>query len=95
MTGAMTKVMQKQVIVSGSGSRDLLLIILDPIVSLEWLKRDIRECTVCVVHSIQPLPFYFGLLLLVRQLCSEQVLFLAASVCASVRRKSRKLLVGN
>jgi len=30
-----------------------------------------------------------------RQLCCEQVLFLAASVCASVCTKSRKLLVGN
>jgi len=29
------------------------------------------------------------------QLCCKQVLFLAASVCVSVRTKSRKLLVGN
>jgi len=30
-----------------------------------------------------------------RQLCCEQVLFLVASVCASIHRKSRKLLLKN
>jgi len=35
----------------------------------EWLKLDTSVCAFCVVHSVQPLPNYFGLLFLVILAC--------------------------
>jgi len=55
---AVIKTMQQQVI--GGQWRDLILF-LDPLVSLKWLKLDIPARAVCVVHSMQPLPNYFVL----------------------------------
>jgi len=48
---------------SGSGSRDYTFDFADPFVSLECPKLDTPARAVCVVHSMQPLPNYFGLLL--------------------------------
>jgi len=44
----------------GMGSRDLLLIFLDLLIFPKWLKLDTSARAVRVVHSMQPLPNYFG-----------------------------------
>jgi len=56
---------------------------------LEHLARR-RSCKTKVLMTCAVVLCY-----LTRQLCSEQVLFLAAFVCLSVRTKSPKLLIRN
>jgi len=52
------------------GSRDLLLNSAPAYISQEWLQLESPVHAVCAVHSMQPLPNYFGVLFWLFCLCS-------------------------
>jgi len=63
MAGGHNQIYEKDHRGSGLELNDILLIFLDPLVALDWRKIDTASRAVCVVHSMQPSPNYFGLLL--------------------------------